>query len=78
MEILGYIFGILGYLVALACWRELKKTKKILAKYVNDEDKKLLLTKANANSKKRQYMAFGLWLFIFIIGVTIIILKQRK
>ena len=75
MGTLGYIFGIIGYLVALASWRELKKTKKILSKYVNEENKLLLLYKP---SKKIYLIAFLIGILVAAVIPVILFIMFRK
>ncbi len=70
----GNIFGVMGFIIAITCLYELKKTKKILSKYVNEEDKILLLTKEKPG--KRLYIALGIWLIIFIGLVSFLLLKK--
>jgi transcription elongation factor GreA-like protein len=51
MDSFGYMFGIMGFVMAIMCLQDLNKTKEILSKYVNDEDKLLLLTKEKPKKK---------------------------
>jgi hypothetical protein len=64
MESSAYILGMMGFIMAMICLRDLRKTKKILSKYVNDEDKQLLLTREKPK-KKLIYVAIAIWILIF-------------
>jgi hypothetical protein len=50
MESFAYTFGIIAFCLSIGISKDLPDTKKILAKYVSDEDKVLLAK--NKNSKK--------------------------
>ena len=64
MESSAYILGMMGFIMAMICLQDLRKTKKILSKYVNDEDKQLLLTREKPK-KKLIYVAIAIWILIF-------------
>ena len=66
MDSFSKILAILGFTLAIACFAELKKTKKILSKYVNEEDKALLLAKENPK-KRIQYTTIMICLLLIII-----------
>ena len=70
MENFAYMFGMMSFIVAIICLQDLRKTKKILSKYVNDEDKQLLLTRENPK-KKFIYVPIAIWILI-LAGLLII------
>ena len=53
----AFMFGMLGFAVAILCLKDLQETKKILLNYVNDDDKKVLLTK----------LKLGKWHYLFTV-----------
>ena len=74
MDSFSYVFGFVGFIIAMACLQELNKTKKILSKYVNDEDKRLLLTREKMG--KRAYVFSAIWLLIAFAGIVITLLMK--
>ena len=68
MDSFGNMLAILGFTIAVICFVELKKTEEILSRYVNEEDKALLLSKENPHKTRYAIIMICLLVFVVLIG----------
>lgn len=64
----AFMFGMLGFAVAMLCLKDVQEIKKILSNYVSDKDRRLLLAKKKP--EKLHYIFLGLYIITMFVVIT--------